>query len=672
MLSRWLGLGASLALLGSAPALGQALNIEDVARIPAVSGVSMSAEGDTLIGIVADPRNPDARALATWNISGVDGTKPLAVTSVTPGNSKMGFIQASALKAGKVIAIASQAWTGNLNGCGEGKVTGATKTYLYKFYLTDNEIQKFDDPFSGGRAVGVSDETQRCLEIGSSPGIIDLPLDPENVILVQTDAATLQGRYSKVNLKTGKTEFLFRESGASGIGLLDPRDGTIRTRSKVEPLGNNEYEFQTLVLNPETKDFDLEGPLTVGSKDRRTVDIAGYDESTGKYYVLTDKFADKVEVYLYDAKTDTFDKEPLFKHADFDASGVVLSRRASNFGQLLGFRYNAGDTETYWIDPEMKSIQDGLNATFKGQTVSFLDMTQDLSKILFVADGPRHAPSYYLLVNKSKLLGVGGERPTLKPASLGERTLVYYEARDGLKIPGFLTLPPNFKKGDPAPPAIVLPHGGPWARDFVGWDSTGWTQFLATRGYAVLQPQYRGSTGWGHTLWTAGDAEWGQKMQDDKDDGAEWMIREGYAARGRVAIFGYSYGGFAAFAASVRPNGPFKCAIAGAGVSNLTRIGNNWGESRLQRGFQGRTVKGMDPMQNADKLAMPILIYHGDRDVRVPLFHATDFHNAVKGTGKSKLVVLKDMGHQLDKWTPENHRDSLAAIETFLKNDCQL
>jgi dipeptidyl aminopeptidase/acylaminoacyl peptidase len=161
-------------------------------------------------------------------------------------------------------------------------------------------------------------------------------------------------------------------------------------------------------------------------------------------------------------------------------------------------------------------------------------------------------------------------------------------------------------------------------------------------------------------------------MQDDKDDGAEWMIREGYAARGRVAIFGYSYGGFAAFAAAVRPNGPFKCAIAGAGVSNLTRIGNNWGESRLQRGFQGRTVKGMDPMQNTDKLAMPILIYHGDRDVRVPLFHATDFHNAVKSTGKSKLVVLKDMGHQLDKWTPENHRDSLAAIESFLKNDCQL
>ena len=220
------------------------------------------------------------------------------------------------------------------------------------------------------------------------------------------------------------------------------------------------------------------------------------------------------------------------------------------------------------------------------------------AKILFSVESPRNAPSYYLLLNKTKLVGIGAERPWIKPETLGDRSLVYYDARDGLKIPAFLTLPPGFKKGDPAPPAIVLPHGGPWARDFIGWDATGWTQFLATRGYAVLQPQYRGSDGWGHNLWLAGDGEWGLKMQDDKDDGANWMVKEGYASKDRIAIFGYSYGGFAAFAASVRPGGPFKCAIAGAGVSNLTRIANNWGENRLQRAYQGRTVKGMDPQQN--------------------------------------------------------------------------
>ncbi len=206
----------------------------------------------------------------------------------------------------------------------------------------------------------------------------------------------------------------------------------------------------------------------------------------------------------------------------------------------------------------------------------------------------------------------------------------------------------------------------------MGWDPTGWTQFLATRGYAVLQPQYRGSEGWGHDLWLAGDFEWGQKMQDDNDDGADWMVANGYAAKDRIAIFGYSYGGFAAFAASVRPGGPFKCAIAGAGVSNLQRTANNWGDNREQRSFQGRTVTGMDPSQNTDKLAMPILIFHGDHDVRVPLYNSTDFYNAVKSTGKAKLVILKNMGHQMDKWTAGNVRDSLGAIDDFLKNDCKL
>ena len=127
-----------------------------------------------------------------------------------------------------------------------------------------------------------------------------------------------------------------------------------------------------------------------------------------------------------------------------------------------------------------------------------------------------------------------------------------------------------------------------------------------------------------------------------------------------------------AFAASVRPNGPFKCAIAGAGVSNLQRTANNWGENREQRAFQGRTVKGMDPIQNTDKLAMPLLIFHGDHDVRVPLYNSTDFYNAVKSTGKAKLVILKDMGHQMDKWTAQNERDSLGAIQDFLVNDCKL
>jgi len=659
------------ALVGSGAAQAQKLDPEAFARVQDVTGVSMSAEGDFLVAIRADPRDPTKRIIASADIANIDGTKPLDWTA-TPAD-RMSFIAAQALKQGKVWVIANQAWTGNLGGCGEGRATGSTKTYLYKAFLSDKTLKKFDDPFEGGRSIGVSAETLRCLEIGTRPGIIDLPLDPEHVIVQQTDTDFVS-RYSKVSLKTGKSQALHKDVGELAIGLLDPRDGKVLTKQKSETKGNLNYDFETYILNRETGNFDLEAPLTVDTRNRNAMAVQAYDEETGKYFVITDKFSDKSAVYLYDARTDKFDDQPLFAHQDFNATGVVLGRSKDNFGKILGFTYDGADPQTFWVDPDMVAIQKGLEASFKGQSVNIISGggVEGSKKVLFSVESPRNPPAYYLLLNKTKLVGIGSERPWIKPETLGERSLVYYDARDGLKIPAFLTLPPGFKKGDPAPPAIVLPHGGPWARDYIGWDGSGWTQFLATRGYAVLQPQYRGSDGWGHNLWLAGDAEWGQKMQDDKDDGANWLVQQGYAAKERIAIFGYSYGGFAAFAASVRPGGPFKCAIAGAGVSNLTRIANNWGENRMQRAYQGRTVKGMDPAQNTSKLAMPILIYHGDRDVRVPLFHATDFYNAVKDTGKAKLLIMKDMGHQGILWTADNHRESLTAIENFLRDDCKL
>jgi fermentation-respiration switch protein FrsA (DUF1100 family) len=672
LLKKHLGAALAAILLGSGAASAQKVDVESLSRMPEVTGVSMSAEGDFLVAVVADPKNTDRRALASWDISNVDGSKPLAVSSITPSNDRMGFIAANAIKAGKVLTVASQPWTGSLSGCGEGNVTGATKTWRYKTFLTDKTIKDFDDIFASGRAIGVSNEMIHCLEIAGDTDIIDLPLDPESVILARTDITSGKAKFSKVNLKTGKSDYLFSDDGDFSIGLLDPRDGKILTKSKVEPKGNLEYDGEVYILNPDTKKFDLEQPLTFDFKNRNQVDVVAFDEETGKYFVVTDKFSDHAAVYLYDAKANKFDAEPVFAHKDFDVANVILGTNKSDFGKLLGIVYLAGDPEVFWVDPGMRSIQEGLQNSFKGKRVEIISATDDRSKVLFMTESPRHAPQYYLLLNKTKLLGIGGERPWIKPEQVGDRQLIYYPARDGMMIPGLLTMPAGWKKGDPPPPAIVHPHGGPWARDYMGWDFSGWTQLLSSRGYAVLQPQYRGSAGWGHNLWLAGDAEWGQKMQDDKDDGANWMVKEGYAAKDRIAIFGYSYGGYAAFAASVRPGGPFKCAIAGAGVSNLTRIGNNWSENRQQRAFQGRTVKGMDPQQNTSKLAMPILIFHGDRDVRVPLFHATDFYNSVKSTNKAKLLILKDMGHQYDKWTSNNNRESLKAIEDFLTNDCKL
>lgn len=661
-----------MALVGVGSASAQKLEANDMARAPALTGLSMSRDGTTLVGIVANPKNPEERALGSWDLSKVDvNSNSVPLAYVTPSD-RMAFQRVDALKQGKVLVRANQAWTGALAGCGEGRTTGATKTYVYKILMTDRTLKELDDPFAGGRQIGVSEMTRKCLEIASFPSLIDLPLDPESVIVERQDQTSFESQFSKVSLKTGKSELLYRDIGELAIGYIDPRDGKVRTKQKVDPKGNQQYNAETYILNPQTGSFDLEAPLTVDFQNRNEMTVAGFDEETGKYFIVTDKYTDHTAVYLYDARTDKFDPEPLFAHKDFDASTVILGRNKSDFGKILGFVYAAGDNEVFWVDPDMKSMQEGLEKTFRGQHVDIQTFTDDRNKVLFTTESPRQATAYYLLLNKTKVVPIGSERPWIKPETLGQRSLVYYDARDGLKIPAFLTLPANWKKGDAAPPAIVMPHGGPWGRDGLGWDATGWTQFFASRGYSVLQPQYRGSQGWGHKLWLAGDGEWGRKMQDDKDDGAAWLVKEGYAAKDRIAIYGYSYGGFAAFAASVRANGPFKCAIAGAGVSNLTRIEDNWSENRQQRSFQGRTVRGMDPQQNTAKLAMPILIFHGDRDVRVPLYHATDFYNSVKSTGKAKLVVLKDMGHQMDKWTPENIRGVFSAIDDFLVNDCKL
>jgi len=303
------------------------------ARAPSVTGVSMSAEGDFLVGIIADPRDKDARALASWDLSNLNPDKPDMPMRITPSDGRMTFIQAQALKAGKAIAVTNQPGTFALSGCGEGRNIGSTKTWVYKFWLTDRTVAKLDDLGAKGKTVGISDETLRCLELASTPGLRDLPLDPENVISVRTDPASFVTTYSKLNLKTGRSTFLYRDTGELGIGLIDPRTTEIRTKQKLEAKGGLKYDFETYILNPETGGFDLEAPLTVNADTRHTMNVLGYDELTKKYFVATDTFSDKAAIYLYDAVADKFDPEVLFAHPDFenvysDPASLVFVRRS--------------------------------------------------------------------------------------------------------------------------------------------------------------------------------------------------------------------------------------------------------------------------------------------------------------------------------------------------------
>lgn len=659
------------ALLGlGLPAAAEPLKVEDISRYPVVSSVSMSLEGDMLVGLVQDPSKDGAeQAAAIWDLSGeIDTAKPLAPASITPHNGRMRFFGASALKQGKSLWFARQEWTGRLAGCGEGRTTGATKTFVIKVYMGDENLKIGDMP--GGSRERLSEEMRRCMEINNTTGLVSImAADPEHVVINRFSMRDGE-RYFKHNLKTGREEFLYSDTGAVRVDRISGRDGMPISKSELDTAGG-EYKVYVHLIDQKTGQFTREEPLTTRAADRFEVQVLHRDQD-GRYFILTDKFTDKAAIYLYDPSTDKFETEPVFAHPDFSATGLLTSTRARDFGEIVGFTYAGAKGEVYWIDGELNSIQEGLEAAYPGQSVSINSYNNDMSRVLFTVSSSSMPPAYFLLVDKSKVAVIGYSRPWIKPDQLRQTELVYYDARDGLSIPGLLTLPKDLQEGQKARGAIILPHGGPWSRDSAGWDSSGWPQFLASRGFVVLQPQYRGSTGWGRNLWLAGDAQWGLKMQDDKDDGAAWLVEKGYVDADKIAIFGYSYGGFAAMAATVRPDSPYQCAIAGAGVSNLTRLGNNWSDNRLQRAFQGHTVKGMDPAKNAEKANIPILVYHGDRDVRVPLFHGVDFYNAVKKyQPQSELLVVPDMPHSMP-WYPEQHEVTLNAIERFLTTTCGL
>lgn len=569
MLLRWIAL-CIFAFCANAISSAQ-IPIEHLSRNPAISSPSMSPNGEHIVALVTLEGEED-QSLAIWETARLDDP-PL----VTRANDRMKFVAAEALKAGKIFVLGQQTWTGTAGGyaCLEGlSRAGAVKTFLTKAYITDVTARSFDEPFSK-RALGLGDKgIEKCFELTGEADIVStLPLHETDVLVERTDKSKLINEFYRINLKTGREKLIYRETASEAAAFWDPRTGQLLAKARTESRGDGHYDFETWLRSTDGENFERHDKLTVRTEDRRTLDIVGRDEASGRYYVVTDKFSDKAALFFYDPVKRVFSTEPLFAHPDFSVVDITLDQRPGSFNRLVSVSYYADTVQRYFVDPEIGAISAGLEEAFPDMDLSLIDMTDDLSKVLFSVSSSTTPPTYYLLKDRTVLVRIGAQRPWFDSAGLQATELTYYTARDGLRIPGFLTLPPGWARGSEPIAAIVLPHGGPWSRDDAAWDPSGWPQFLASRGYAVLQPQFRGSEDWGHDLWLAGDAEWGLKMQDDKDDGAAWLVSEGIAAPDRIAIFGYSYGGFAAMAAAVREDGPFKCAIAGAGVSNLARIG---------------------------------------------------------------------------------------------------
>lgn len=467
------------------------------------------------------------------------------------------------------------------------------------------------------------------------------------------------------NLNNYSGKRIFRGGDRSGFETSNL--GKVRVKTQLENKGRKDvyisYSLRNKSLGPWEEHFKTY------AKDREGVGFnAIYILPDDSIYVLDNKGRDKTVVRQYDMKKRAM-SEPVFENKNYDIDGLVFDRfRVDGKSDLIGYVVGSPQRHIVYTSPKYKSLMARINQVLPSRPdqQNFIDsISRDGSMVVIRTSGDRDAGSFYLLVNGSQLLALGKRFPHLKSEQLADMEYVSYKARDGLEIPAFLTKP---SQGTAPYPTIILPHGGPWARDYLGWDR--WAQFLANRGYAVLQPQYRGSQGWGQKLWRAGDREWGQKMQDDKDDGASWLIEQGITEKSRLAMFGYSYGGYAAMAAVVRPNSPYQCAIAGAGLAELDSFDKATYDNLFQRYYQNPTIAGMSPQYNIKKANIPLFLFHGDRDQIVKVDQSRKYYKALKSAGKKvKYLEIPDLWHS-NPWFPQHHLSMLTSLEDYLATEC--
>jgi dipeptidyl aminopeptidase/acylaminoacyl peptidase len=337
---------------------------------------------------------------------------------------------------------------------------------------------------------------------------------------------------------------------------------------------------------------------------------------------------------------------------------------------------SGGERPVYeWLDPEIGASAGVLTRAFKGQNVSLAGWSADRTRFLARVSAP-NAPAVWYLYDRTRkeVSPLGEEYPELKGVALGTTRWITYKARDGREIPAYITLPPGAAPGAKLP-LIVYPHGGPKARDKFDFDFI--AQFLATRGYVVLQPQFRGSWGFGDDFEAAGKGEWGGKMQTDLQDGVSALAATGDIDPTRVCIVGASFGGYSALAgASLYPDA-YRCAASIAGISDLglllVETGRSYGregaltdELRDDLGAaSGDTLAAQSPARHASAVKVPVLLIHGDKDTVVPIEQSQRMAEVLKAAGKPvEFVTLAGENHYLTK--SANRTRTLELLEQFL------
>jgi dipeptidyl aminopeptidase/acylaminoacyl peptidase len=397
---------------------------------------------------------------------------------------------------------------------------------------------------------------------------------------------------------------------------------------------------------------------TVGANDWKPLTTADYQEfqplaidaETDQLYALKKKDG---RYALYGIKLDgSLTQKLVAANSHVDIDDVV---RFGDGQRVIGYTYAEEQGVVVYFDPEFKALSDGLSRALpQFPIVEFVDSSHDGRKLLIHAGSDRDPGQYYMFDrDKKSLTPAMVDRPELEGRVLASVKAVTISAPDGAQIPAYLTLPPG--KDPKKLPAVVLPHGGPSARDYWGFD---WlAQFLAARGYAVIQPEYRGSAGWGDAwLNQNGFKNWRTSIGDITAS-AKWLSQQGIADPDRLAILGWSYGGYAALQSAATEPTLYKAVVAIAPVTDLAMLKDDAqyfvNKELVEREIgAGPHVAEGSPLRHPADIVAPVLLFHGDRDSNVHIAHSQKMDAALKAAGHtSNLTIFKGLDHQLDDST---------------------
>jgi len=466
------------------------------------------------------------------------------------------------------------------------------------------------------------------------------PNDPKRVLIQLSGDGDPFPTVHSLDVYTGLT-YVVQRSRSSITRWLADRNGVVRFGS-----GYDGRKYSYIARDSAEASWRTLGKWEYGQND---FSIVGFGASPATLLVEASHNG-RNAIFEMDLEEKS-DRQLLFSNSEVDVGGPITWPSDE---RIVGFEYETDRTHRKFFDKEAEAIYASIDHLRPDSDNEVIDSSRDGKRLLVVSRSDTRPTDILILdLNTNKLLRVGSANPAIT-TPLSPMTPIKIKAADGVMVPGYLTLPLN-STGKKLP-TVVLPHGGPHSRDSWGFDPL--VQFLASRGYAVLQMNFRGSTGYGYDWYEAGLRNWGTVMVDDVIASTKWAIAEGIADPAHTCIVGWSFGGYAALMSAIREPDLYRCVASIAGVSDLRLLaeewkfgfgGKDWAEYAL--GDDTSELKAGSPSRSAAKIKAPVFLIHGDNDAQAGVEHSRRMARVLKAEKKKvELVIIKDGNHSLTRY----------------------